>query len=121
MRYVLLSALAFALLFAAFAALVRDRVTAADEFDAAAACQGNRVVIENRGAEMWSNVKIEVNGSYVFIADAIPPKETMRYFASIFTKPDGTRLDLARVACQRIDIHATVNGKRRHANFGTRR
>ena len=27
----------------------------------------------------------------------------------LFTKADGTRLNLAAVTCQRIDIHATVN------------
>lgn len=83
---------------------------------AEAGCTAGRVLVHNTGTEPWTDISIEVNRDYKFVADAIPPGETYRYLPGIFTKSDGTRLDLARIACKSIDIHATVDGKRRHWN-----
>jgi hypothetical protein len=83
---------------------------------ASAGCQSGRVVISNNDPAHWFEVKIEVNGVYVHQTDVIAKGDTMRFFPSIFTKSDGTRLNLATTACKTIDIHATVNGKRDHWN-----
>jgi hypothetical protein len=84
--------------------------------EAEAGCTAGRVLVHNMGKPHWTDIKIEVNRVYVFVADFIPAGETLRFIPGIFTKSDGTRLDLNRVACKSIDIHATVDGKRRHWN-----
>ena len=89
-----------------------------ESLSSAAGCVGDRVVIGNKSSEHWNNVKIELNGRYTFVADFIPAGETMRYYAHIFTKSDGTRLNLGTTACNSIDIHADVNGRRQHGNYG---
>jgi hypothetical protein len=83
---------------------------------AAGGCVNGRVVIQNKSGDVWTDIKIEVNRVYVHVADAIPPHETNRFLPQIFTKSDGTRLDLSRVACKTIDIHATTPAGRRHWN-----
>jgi hypothetical protein len=101
--------------FAVFAFLSNLPMARAD-LNAAAGCQGGRVVIANREGRDWLQVKIEVNGVFTHQTEAIPKGETMRFFPSIFTKGDGTRLNLDTTSCKTIDIHATVNGKREHWN-----
>ncbi len=86
------------------------------DLKASAGCQSGRVVIVNNDSADWFEVKIEVNGVYVHQTSVIFKGDTMRFFPSIFTKSDGTRLNLETTACKRIDIHATVNGKRDHWN-----
>jgi len=86
------------------------------ELNAVAGCQNGRVFIMNKDSAPWLDPKIEVNGTYVFEGDAIPRWTTLRYLPGIFTKSDGTRLDLTTTACKTIDIHATINGKREHWN-----
>jgi hypothetical protein len=83
---------------------------------ARAGCQAGRVVVTNESSELWLDPKIEINGEFTFVGDAIAPKTTMRYQPGIFARTGGARLDLDAVACKRIDIHATVDGKRRHWN-----
>lgn len=90
--------------------------TAERPLQASGGCQAGRVVVANESSELWLDPKIEINGVFVFVGDAIAPKTTLRYFPSIFTRSDGTRLNLDDVACLRMDIHATVDGKRRHWN-----
>jgi hypothetical protein len=86
------------------------------DLQASAGCSGGRVVVVNKDSEHWFEVKIEVNRDYVHETAVIPKGETMRFFPNIFTKHDGTRLNLAATACKTIDIHATVRGKRDHWN-----
>jgi hypothetical protein len=83
---------------------------------ASAGCQSGRVVITNSDSAHWFEVKIEVNGAYVHQTAVIAKGDTMRFFPSVFTKSDGSRLDLGTTACKTIDIHATVNSKRDHWN-----
>jgi molybdopterin converting factor small subunit len=90
--------------------------TALADLNAAAGCVNGRVVVQNRESSNWFQVKIEVNSVYVHTTDVIAAGDTMRFFPNIFTKSDGTRLDLSRVACKTIDVHATVGGKRQHWN-----
>ena len=94
---------------------------ASEDLDANAGCVGGRVVIQNLAKEHWTDVKILVNerilsSGYVYVADLIPATTTMRYLPGLFTLSDGTRLDLSRIACKTINIHATVDGKRKHWN-----
>lgn len=95
---------------------IRRAAAPGPDLPAGAGCQGGRVVVVNKGPEIWTDIKIEVNGSYTHVADAIGSNDTLRFWPNIFTKSDGTRLDLDAVACKSIDIHATVNGQRRHWN-----
>jgi hypothetical protein len=91
------------------------------DLTASAGCQGGRVVIINRDSADWLDVKIQVNSGYIdsgYVHEtaAIPKGSTMRFFPSIFTKSDGTRLNLDNIACKTIDVHAYINGKREHWN-----
>jgi hypothetical protein len=90
--------------------------TAFAELNASARCTDGRVVIQNRDKSHWLEPRIEVNSEYIHQTDVIAAGDTMRFFPNIFTKRDGTRLDLSRVNCKTIDIHATVDGKRQHWN-----
>ena len=77
-------------------------------------------LIINKDTDNWYEVKIEVNREYVHETAVIAAGDTMRFFPNIFTKNDGTRLNLATTACKTIDIHATMRGKRDHYNGGYR-
>ena len=102
------------ILLIAFAALSCESMLA--DLKASAGCLRGRVVIQNQDTENWFEVKIEVNREYTHDTAVIAAGDTMRFFPNIFTKSDGTRLDLNRVACKTIDIHATVKDKRDHWN-----
>ena len=82
---------------------------------AGARCSGGSVIVENKSSTLWMGTKIEVNGDFVYRPETVPPGENP-FYAYLFTKSDGERLNLARYACNSIDIHATVNGERRHWN-----
>ena len=84
--------------------------------NAAAGFQEGRVFVQNKSADPWLEVRIEVNGAFVHVSDIIPPGETYRFLPAIFTKSDGTRLDPSLVTIQRIDIHATTPTGRAHWN-----
>lgn len=86
------------------------------ELNAFADCQAGRVVVANKGSDDWFEVKIEVNRDYVHQTAVIAKGDTMRFFPSIFTKDDGSKLNLSSTSCKSIDIHATVHGKRDHWN-----
>lgn len=83
---------------------------------ASADCRDGKVVIVNKDPAHWFEVKIEVNRAFVLETAVIAKGDTMRFLPAIFTKSDGTRLNLGAVACRSVDIHATMNGKREHWN-----
>lgn len=97
----------------------RPNIDLDNPLPAAAQCEAGRVVISNRGTDVWTDVRIEVNHEYSHQTAAIAAGDTMRFFPSIFTKDDGTRLNLEIVACKTIDVHATVGGVRRSWNGST--
>lgn len=113
------SFLVLGLAFAGCLSLLRDDNPASPDGDAplaaSAACQVGRVVIENNSPDIWRETIIRVNGTWEYKPDVVIPGR-QPFMPALFTKSDGTRLDLADVTCQRIDIHATINGKRRHWN-----
>jgi hypothetical protein len=90
------------------------------DLKASASCSAGRVVVVNRDADHWMDVKIEVNHEYSHQTAVVAKGDTMRFVPSVFTKTDGTRLDLGATTCKSIEFHATVNGKRDHWNGATR-
>jgi hypothetical protein len=91
------------------------------DLDASASVNGSRVVITNRSADHWFQVRMSINegildSGYAHEAEVIPAKTTLRFFPGIFLKSDGTRLNLENTAVKTINIHATVNGGRAHWN-----
>ena len=110
------SCMLIALRIAALVGLLVIASTAKADLNAAAGCQAGRVVVINKDADHWMEVKIEVNRDYVHQTAVIAKGDTMRFFPNVFAKSDGTRLNLSTTACRSIDIHATVKGKRHHWN-----
>jgi len=96
-----------------------DAVAPDASLPAAAGCSAGEVWIENRSSDVWEQTRIEVNGVWEYQPGAVIPGK-QPYMAQLFTRGDGTRLNLITVDCRRIDIHATVAGQRRHWN-GARR
>jgi len=86
------------------------------QLDAGAGFTDGRVWVHNKSRDAWTQVSIEVNGTYTHTTAGIPPGETYRFFPALFTNSDGTRLNPGLVTVQRIDIHATVPGGRGHWN-----
>jgi hypothetical protein len=97
-------------------ALTSIRYALAVDLDASASCRDGRVVVTNESGDVWTDVRIEVNGTYKHTADAIAPKTTLRFFAQIFSDSKGERLNLSRLSCKTIDIHATTPKGRQHWN-----
>ena len=63
----------------------------------------------------WEDTRIVVNNTWEYSPGAVMSGR-QPYMPRLFTKPDGTRLNLRTLGCKTIDIHATLNGKRAHWN-----
>ena len=86
------------------------------QLDGGAGFTDGHVWVHNKSRDAWTDVKMEVNGTYTHTTAGIPPGETYRFFPALFTQSDGTRLNPDLVTVQRIDIHASVPGGRGHWN-----
>lgn len=86
-----------------------------DRLNGAAGCEDGKVIVENRSSDVWEDARIELNDVWKYSPGVIVPGR-QPYLPYLFTKSDGTRLDLAFVSCRSINMHATVRGKRMHWN-----
>jgi hypothetical protein len=92
--------------------------------EASASCAAGRVVVRNEGTEHWWEIKISVNegildSGYTHTVDGMMAGTTYRFLPEIFTDSKAERLDLNRVVCKSISIHANTESGRRHW-FGSR-
>jgi len=85
------------------------------ELAAGAGCLNGEVFVENRSSQIWEQTRIEVNRTWEYSPGYVTPGR-QPYMAQLFTRSDGTRLNLIDVICKSVDIHATVGGHRAHWN-----
>lgn len=84
--------------------------------DASAVCSLDSIIVSNASGENWTEIRIFVNEGYSHTVDGMIAGEAYEFPQELFTNSKGERLNLSRVACKTINIHATTPGGRKHCN-----
>lgn len=75
-----------------------------------------QVSIRNDDAQTWTNCSMELNGQWERNNETIGSTESVMWQLSSFTRSNGERFNPLTHSVQRLDIHCTVGGERRHWN-----
>ncbi|MGE5138326.1 MAG: hypothetical protein ACM3JD_02585 [Rudaea sp.] len=90
--------------------------TSAATLEASVVCSLDSVIVSNASGEDWTEIKILVNEGYSHAVDGMTAGEAYELPQELFTNLKGERLNLSRVACKTINIHATTPGGRKHCS-----
>ena len=84
--------------------------------EASAVCSLDSVIVSNASGENWTEIKIFVNEGYSRSVDEMIAGAAYELPQELFRNSKGERLNLSRVACKTINIHATTPGGRKHCD-----
>ncbi len=82
--------------------------------EASAVCSLDSVIVSNTSGENWTKIKISVNEGYSHRVDRMIAGEAYELPQELFGNSKGERLNLSRVACKTINIHATTPSGREY-------
>lgn len=67
---------------------------------------GRRIQLENLSDDTLTNVKVWVNGQFVYHLDSLPPHSTRTLYASMFYNRDGMDMITAKAFPQRVELQS---------------